>query len=266
MDPYLESPAHWSDFHARFIYTLADAINSQLPDNYVARIGEHVMAISPTLQEEGDDDPVYLPDVAVLGERAPTARGGGLRAPETGAEASGAVMLSPVLLENIILMDDYVESYVQVVRLPEMELITVLELFSPTNKYGEGRGIYMKKRREFRNQKVNLAALDLIRAGGRLQFDRPLPSGHYHAFVSLADRRPQTEVYSWSIRDRLPVIPIPLRSKEQTIRVDLMKPFTTAYDAGRYGKIVNYKASPPKPSLSASDAEWIKQIAATDAI
>jgi hypothetical protein len=42
MDPYLESPAHWSDFHGHFVPQLAEQINQCLPDNYVARIGRHV--------------------------------------------------------------------------------------------------------------------------------------------------------------------------------------------------------------------------------
>jgi len=255
MDPYLESPKHWSDFHARFIFTLAEAVNLQLPENYVARISEHVMSIAPTLREEGDD-PVYLPDVAVLGGGTNEA---GTYVSTARAIASGGVM-TPVLMENIIFADDYVESYLHVVRLPEMDLVTVVELFSPTNKYGEGRGIYMKKRREFLNQKVNLVELDLIRAGGRLQFGKPLPPGHYHAFVSPVDRRPQTEVYTWSVRDRLPTIPIPLRPTDKTVLVDLSIPFSAAYDAGRYRRIVDYHAAPPAPSLSSNDAEWVRQI------
>jgi hypothetical protein len=255
MDPYLESPTHWSDFHARFIFTLAEAVNQQLPKNYIARISEHVMSIAPTLREEGDD-PVYLPDVAVLGSGEASAA----QHDPTGQPIESASVMTPVMLENIIFVDDYVESYLHVVRLPEMELVTAVELFSPTNKYGEGRGIYMKKRREFLSQKVNLVELDLIRAGGRLQFGKPLPPGHYHAFVSPIDRRPQTEVYTWSIRDRLPTIPIPLRPSESNVHVDLSTPFSAAYDAGRYRRIVDYEAAPPAPSLSSPDAEWVRQI------
>ena len=37
MDPYLESPTHWSDFHHRFVTDLAEAINRQLPKTPVMR-------------------------------------------------------------------------------------------------------------------------------------------------------------------------------------------------------------------------------------
>ena len=38
MDPYLEHPAWWQDFHARFIPICCDALNDVLPDQYDARI------------------------------------------------------------------------------------------------------------------------------------------------------------------------------------------------------------------------------------
>ena len=42
MDPYLESPAFWSDFHARFLTYLSDAISDRLPPGYEARIDERL--------------------------------------------------------------------------------------------------------------------------------------------------------------------------------------------------------------------------------
>ena len=70
MDPYLESPTHWSDFHHRFISALSEAINDRLPDSYVARIDEHVMAVTPMLHEESDG-PIFLPDVSIVATAQP---------------------------------------------------------------------------------------------------------------------------------------------------------------------------------------------------
>src|SRR3954451_21327086 len=42
MDPYLESPAFWQDFHSSFITYWRDALMDRLPESYEARIGEHV--------------------------------------------------------------------------------------------------------------------------------------------------------------------------------------------------------------------------------
>ena len=42
MDPYLETPALWSGFHASFITYWSDALLDCLPSNYDARINEKV--------------------------------------------------------------------------------------------------------------------------------------------------------------------------------------------------------------------------------
>src|SRR5205085_10303488 len=49
MDPYVESPPLWSDFHASFITYWRDALIDCLPSNYEARIDEkvHLVEVSP---------------------------------------------------------------------------------------------------------------------------------------------------------------------------------------------------------------------------
>jgi hypothetical protein len=47
--------------------------------------------------------------------------------------------------------------------------------------------------------------------------NEPLPRGEYLAFVGRSDRRPTVEVYAWSLRDRLPTIPIPLKAGDLLI-------------------------------------------------
>src|ERR1700683_5376010 len=42
MDPYLEDPAFWSDFHLTFIGCWREAIADVLPDPYEARLDETV--------------------------------------------------------------------------------------------------------------------------------------------------------------------------------------------------------------------------------
>lgn len=259
MDPYLESPAHWSDFHAHFVTAITNEINDLLPDEYVAKMNEHVMMISPVVWDEPDER-AYVPDVSVMSKNAPAIDLTSESQAVALAESSEAAV-GPVVLDNVKWLDDYVETYVEIVRLPQRHVIAVLELLSPTNKYGEGRGIYMKKRRDFLGQPIHIVELDLLRAGARLEFDRPIPAGHYHAFVSPANERPRTMVYSWSVRDRLPVIPIPLARPEVPLQLDLARPFTAAYDNGRYKKVVNYDAPPPPPAFNDSNAEWVASVA-----
>lgn len=255
MDPYLESPAHWSDFHPRFILEIAGAINDRLPDHYIARIGEHVMVVNPVLEPPGGSR--FVPDVTVV-RGAPAD-------PAFGANVAAVIAPPAATLLNIESLDPYTEAYVQVLRLPEQEVITVLELLSPTNKYGEGRGEYMRKRREFRQQGVNVVEIDLLRAGVRLEFFQPLPAGHYYAFVSRGSRPTVTDAYPWTVQAPLPVIPVPLRAPDADVAVCLAEPFTAAYDSGRYWKLIDYTRPPPPPAFGPRDAEWVAQTAAAGA-
>jgi hypothetical protein len=74
MDPYLETPALWPDFSARFNTYLRDTLFEYFPDNYEARINEKVnfVALSPAIEEETHErhiEILHRPDrtlVAVL--------------------------------------------------------------------------------------------------------------------------------------------------------------------------------------------------------
>ena len=70
---------------------------------------------------------------------------------------------------------------------------------------------------------------------------RPLPPGEFHAIVSRTERRPDADVYSWMIRDRLPTIPIPLDAPDPDVRIDLAPAAAMAYDRGRYGRLLRYR-------------------------
>src|SRR5580704_5842427 len=43
MDPFLEHPAYWSDFHATFVNYWREAIADQLPPQYEATLGERIL-------------------------------------------------------------------------------------------------------------------------------------------------------------------------------------------------------------------------------
>ena len=70
---------------------------------------------------------------------------------------------------------------------------------------------YLDKRDQYIDLPVNLVELDLLVGGRRLPMKKPMPSGDYYALVARAQRRPDCDVYAWSIRQPLPTIPIPLK-------------------------------------------------------
>ena len=74
---------------------------------------------------------------------------------------------------------------------------------------------------EARRNPPDLIVLDLLLAGSRLPMERALPPGDYFALVARAERRPDCDVFAWTVRDPLPTIPIPLLAPDPEIVVDL---------------------------------------------
>lgn len=129
MDPYLESPAHWSDLHHRLIDSMSEVVSERLPANYFARINELVMMIQP------DPESPRAAGSDVLVMRDPLRTGGGV------AVAPGA-SARPYTLANVESLDPHTEGFIEIIRLRDHEVVSVIELFSPTNKLGDGRGLY----------------------------------------------------------------------------------------------------------------------------
>lgn len=246
MDPFLENPAYWLDFHARFINCWCEAVADALPENYEASIGERVYLV--------EHDPaarkLAYPDIGVSQSEAP---GAGTPAP-----ATGGVALEPVTIPLMILEGPR-ETYIEILHRPDRTLVAVLELLSPTNKEYPGRAEYLVKRRALFYQNVHLVELDLLRGGERLPMQEPLPPADNYYFVSRAEQRPDAQVYSWTLRQPLPSLPVPLRPPDPDITIDLAAVFTTAYTRGRFARRIDYGA-PLGVELRGEDKEWLKSL------
>ena len=86
-----------------------------------------------------------------------------------------------------------------------------------------------------------------------------LPTGDYYAIVSRSHRRPRADVYAWTLRHRLPEIPVPLKQGDPDVSAELQSVVDTVYDRARYDLSIDYK-EPPEPPLLEADAEWAKQL------
>ena len=58
----------------------------------------------------------------------------------------------------------------------------------------------------------------------------------------------QAEVYRWTVRDGLPLIPIPLREPDPDILIDLATLVTRVYDLGRYARTL--RRDQPLPEIA----------------
>ncbi|MBM4072167.1 MAG: DUF4058 family protein [Planctomycetes bacterium] len=246
MDPYLEDPAFWRDFHLSFVYWWREAIAELLPDPYEARLDESVnlVQMSPEVVK------LIFPDVALS------------RGPRTTrpTPAGGTALLEPVVVPHEFL-EEVRQARVEILHRPDRSLVTVLELLSPTNKMGDGFLDYRNKRKAILRQKVHLVELDLLSGGERLPHLVPLPHGDYYTFVSRVEDRLNCEVYHWSARDPLPTIPVPLRAPDADIHIDLKKVFDIVFARGRYARSLRYEQPCPAP-LSEADRQWAAQLAA----
>jgi hypothetical protein len=216
MDPYLETPALWADFHASFIVYLADALLQGLPDNYEARI------------RYAEKRMRYIEE-----------------------------------LQHIEIEDETRVRRIDIWRRPDHKPVAVLELLSPFHKEEPGRTFYLNKRRALIYHSIHLVELDLLLKGQRLPLEEELPAGDYYALISRGDRRPKCDVYAWTMRQALPVIPIPLLAPDPDVLFDLGAVFTTTYDRARYARSLDYTA-PPTVSLDAARLTWVRERARGD--
>jgi hypothetical protein len=247
MDPYLEDPAFWPDFHHRFIEVWCEAVADQLPEHYEARLTESVnlVQMSPELIK------LIYPDIAVTRKRRPS---------RAKAQEAATLVLEPVTIPHEFL-EEVRQSRIEILQRPNRKLIGVLELLSPTNKKGDGYVEYRAKRKAVLAQKAHLVELDLLVGGKRLPLSRPLPAGDYYTLVSRADKRPNCDVYTWTVRQPLPTIPIPLKAPDADVRIDLGKVFEITYARGRYAPSLAYGKTPVAP-LQQADAQWAKALSA----
>jgi len=156
-------------------------------------------------------------------------------------------------------LDEVPERWIEIKRLPDLALVTAIEILSPTNKSGLGRSQYLQKRRELLDQPVHLVEIDLLLRGQRLPMGGPLPPGDYYAFVSRAEKRDSSDVYAWSIHRALPAIPIPLSPPDPDLSLDLAAVVARAYDQGRYHRLIHY-ADPLDLPLCAEDQNWLRSL------
>lgn len=252
MDPYLEDPAFWEGFHHVFITECMYELADRLPKPYIANIGERVELISR-------DDPAteqYLPDVALTRERRERRS---LIPEPTNSDGGTAIAFAPVTIPSLESLEVR-EGYIEIVRQADHKLVTSIELLSPWNKYGEGIGEYRHKRRSLVNHGVHVVELDLLRRGRRTDLAKPLPPGHYYAFVFRADRRPDVNVYAWDLRHPLPAISVPLTAPDADVQLELATVVASAYARGWYARKLRYSAAPPEP-FSSQDAAWVTDVA-----
>jgi hypothetical protein len=249
MDPYLEAPAGWQEFHSRFINTISDFLVPQLRPRYAVHIERYVYLTA--LDAEA---PHLRPDVSVA-QTSP-------EAPRTEGAVATLTEIATATLVPLPDIEEVRHYFLEIRELTTQRVVTVIEMLSPFNKrIGDGRTEYLKRRNAILNSDAHLIELDLLREGERVPMGKPLPPADYYAIVSRSYRRPMAEVYAWTIRQKMPTIPVPLLWGEPDVPLDLQGVLTTVYDRAGYDYRLPYDRD-PEPPLRAEDAAWAREIIA----
>jgi hypothetical protein len=174
--------------------------------------------------------------------------------------------LQPVTIPLIIEAVDKISlRWIEIRRVPDLSLVTVIEILSPTNKSGSGRKEYLEKRNQLIQQPVNLVEIDLLLGGRGPRLGAPLPRGDYFAFVSRHDQRPNCGVFASYVRHALPVIPIPLSNSDPDVNLNLGEVFSQTYEAGPYGDLTKY-AAPIELPLTPEDRARVEELGRAHAL
>lgn len=261
MDPYLEDPGLWPDFHDALAGEIRIVLNQTLPEPYYAQLGvrEELGIVGEGTRRR------VIPDISI--ERSasrttspPAETVAVLDAPRTSVGPS---------VEVVIGLDREEVNFVEIRDArSEHEVVTLIEILSQSNKRpGPDRDKYVQKRNEVLASRTSLVEIDLLREGDRswhgpevygriFEFD---PHPEYLALINRAWKRADNlafQLFPIYLKEPLPVIDVPLREGEDEATLDLQYVVQRTYDGGPYRRgAVNYSL-PPVPPLPGELQSW----------
>ncbi len=134
----------WQDFHESAIPIVRELLNVQLRPQFIAKIEEHVF-----IHELPGEPRTFL--------------------------GAGDVLVT-IEIERL--------SFVEIRDRMSWEVVSIIELLSPANKYaGSDREQFLAKRRQFLNSPAHYVEIDLLRGGPRMPLEN-LPECDYYILVS----------------------------------------------------------------------------------
>lgn len=244
MDPYLEG-SEWTSVHAELSSEIARQLAPQLRPKYIVRLERRFVAEMPE-------------DIGIMaGDIYPDA--GVISADDQSKVAESVATYGAQPLHMATVMPSRVPHVTIEIRdVTKRELVTAIEVLSPTNKRGDGLKEYLGKRRRLLFSTAHLIEIDLLRSGERVPMQKPLPSAPYFVFLSRAEQRPIIDVWPIQLSSRLPVIPVPLWADDPEVKLDLQLALNTIYDALNYDLSLNY-SRPPEIPLEGKTAAWANE-------
>lgn len=201
------------------ISILAETLNPQVLPKYRVAIEKRVY------QMNGDDALfVGIPDVTVERRTATKQSQSNVNVAVTTPSSTPVTVTVPVPLELR-------EGYLEVREVATKEVVTVIEVLSPSNKRpGKGRETYEEKHREVLGSQTHLVEIDLLRGGELMPVSGGNIQGSYRILGSRSERRPRADLYIFNLQDLIPTFPLPLRTEDTEPIIDLHLLLDQIYD------------------------------------
>ena len=255
-----DSPTIWTSFHVSYISCLSDALNSQLPLDYVARL-------TPSLQlwiENKENE--YQQSGAAQYHSKFSYR-------QSAAIADPSVRV--ISLEDLLVEESFEMTSVVIYHAEEHTVlgrpVTRIELLSTGNKAGKpGNVAYLHNRMMALQSGTSLIELDYLH-----QTPSPLPkmpayprANDSHAYtIAITDERDGQNlnnvmlVYVRDVDIPLPEkVSIPLAGAE-SITFDFDRVYQYTFETGRWGSHIDYELPPRNvETYSPDDQERIKSV------
>jgi Protein of unknown function (DUF4058) len=253
MDPYLENPGLWPDVHVTLITGYRDMLAAQLRPKYVVRVEERVY-----IANEYDDTlkpQLRIPDVEVAISPGSEEHAFALRGETSQLEVAEPVVATTWFEEEIH------EAFLKIIDVASRDVVTVIEVLSPTNKVPGSPGFESleRKRREVMYSPSHWVEIDLLRGKRTVPVPKKAGPHEYLVHVSKKGMRPRGLLFPIRLPQRLPVIPIPVKAGDPDARLDLQAALDPIYDRAGYDLDIDYRRE-PNPPLSGELAAWADEL------
>ncbi len=254
MDPYLEGYL-WPDVHNALASKIRQQLTPKLRPRYTARLEVYVVEDSLPESEIG----ILYPDVEVMwvrqrGEAVASA------APSNTPASPASISVTPAPLTLPVFQPVPVRLVnVEIRDTAQNVLVTCIEILSPVNKREPGLTAYRQKRQRLYQAGVHLIELDFLRRGTRPFAHPRLPDVSYAIALTRAGSGVM-DVWPLRLQDSLPIIPVPLRSPDPDVPLELSQVMADIYDEAAYDLSIDYSQPPPPPALSEAEALWMQKL------
>lgn len=248
MDPYIETQHHWTDFHVALAAELRAWLNTAIQPTYYATIVPYVAY--DTIDIARKDERATLPttDGWPTHGNPPATKGVTRfeRDRDPWQRQGSVIVEAPFRLANVEIRQTGTD-----------KLVTALEILSPiTKRVGREQEKYQRKRRELLRIGVHVVEIDLLRGGQRSSPETP-PLAPYYVTLWRAARHAATDIWAIQLNMGLPVVPVPRRTPDPDIMLDLGAVVRAAYKRGGYAKRLDYHGPVPAPALDAKQLAWV---------